>query len=197
MRKTLVSLVAAVALLSASAYGQETLTFSGGSGSPLSITLAQPIQFGVLFGSTGGNAPIFVFKLLGNLFSSGSLSLTGTITFAVASSSGQPFGPNQTLNVIGSNFTGGSIAATDVYIFGSLPGLSTNNLVQLNSGTLTTTTSVAAARPANGTYTTFIADQNGNRLSTNAVVPEPQSLALLAAGALGLLFVSRRSRRLS
>ncbi|MDQ6765607.1 MAG: PEP-CTERM sorting domain-containing protein [Verrucomicrobiota bacterium] len=192
MSKKLLSFVAAIVLVSGSAYGQANLTFAGGSGSPFSLTLNQPVVFTITSALANGNGPAFVFKNVGsNPFGNNITPMTGTITFSINN------GAAQTVNMGNSGFAIGTITANDLYIFGALPGASVGNVIRLNSGTLTTTGNVPGLRPANGSYTTVITDGSGVLSSTNgvAVVPEPQSVALLVAGGLGLLVAVRRARR--
>lgn len=47
---------------------------------------------------------------------------------------------------------------------------------------------IAATRPANGTFTTYLANSNTSRISSNgiATAPEPGSVGLMLVGAVGL-----------
>jgi hypothetical protein len=66
------------------------------------------------------------------------------------------------------------------------------DVVTLFSGSITTTgvhANFPDAPPANGLYSTFIADGTGANISA---VPEPGSLALLGIGGGALLLISRR-----
>ena len=173
------------------ANAQANLTFSGGSGSPLSLTLVNPVTYTVTV--TNNIAPLFIFQNVGNPFS-GSTGVSGDITFRVNG------GATQTIVGIGSGNTFGAVAANDIYIYGNLPGVTVGDIVTLASGTVTSTISTTPARPTNGSYNTFLSEiVSGTRLSANSVsgsanAPEPGSLALLAPFAVGGVAVLRRKR---
>jgi hypothetical protein len=168
MAKSLLPLAAAFFLVAASAQGQANLTFSGGNGSPLSLTLTQPVTFTINIAGPS-NGPIFDFQNLG--------------------------GGNQAFSQEGSGLALGAIAANDVYANGSFVSLNLGDVVLLHAGTLTTTPNFAAAPPANGSYNAFITNTSGTRASANGVaVPEPQSAAFFALGGLALLWWVMRKR---
>jgi hypothetical protein len=186
---------AALLLLAAApgrAHAQANLTFSGGLGTPLRLTLNAPVTYAVTTAGAASNAPFFVFQGVGNVFG-GTPSVSGTVTFSING------GAAQTFNILGSGGSGNSLAATDAFLYGSLPGLAVGNVVVLTAGTLTTSSNFVSAPPAGGSFPTFIIDGSGNKLdAVNGVagpVPEPSTWALLGVGT-GLLGVTlhRRAR---
>jgi hypothetical protein len=189
LKKSLLTVAATFVLLSGSARGQANLTFSGGNGSPLSLTLNQPVVYTITTGFSVG--PFFIFQNVGNPFNGAGGTVLGTISFTING------GASQVIYTINSGVNVGVVTANDLYIFGSEPGANAGDIIFLSAGTLTTTGNVAAPPPANGSYTTFITDGSGNLVSTNGIaVPEPQSAALLVtAGGLGFLFLMRQPRR--
>jgi len=102
----------------------------------------------------------------------------------------------------GENFTasGFNPATTgDVVFFnngGTLlsPVYALNDVFTLSAGTFTTTNSYSGALPSDGTYSTFIATDDGRNLSGAGAVPEPSTYAVFAGlGVLG--FAAWRRRR--
>lgn len=195
MKKLILALFLAAAA-GTSAFGQAALTFSGGNGTPLSVTLSSPVSY-VLTGVAAANAgPAFVFDGLGDVFTNTGVTAGGSISYSVNGTAGSA------LNRLGSGTAANDVTADDAYFFPlARPGIAPNGAtVTLLAGTLTTTANFAGAPPANGTYNTFIArTTTGARISTfgTNAVPEPGSVALVAAGA-GLLaagYVRRGCRR--
>ena len=189
LKKSLLAVAAAFVLVSGSARGQANLTFSGGNGSPLSLTLNQPVVYTITTGFSVG--PFFIFQNVGNPFNGmGGDSPRGTISFTING------GASQEIYTMNSGVNVGVVTADDLVIFGNEPGANAGDVILLSAGTLTTSGNIQAPPPPNGSYTTFIADGSGNLVSTNGIaVPEPQSAALLVAGGLGFLFLMRRPRR--
>ena len=192
------ALVSALAFVftAPAAHAQANLTFSGGSGSPLTLSLAAPVTYTVT--SAGSTSPLFLFQGVGNLFGGSRPNITGTISYRINN------GAIQSFSTINSGFnTPNDLKTNDVYIFGSFPGVSVNDIVTLSSGTLTTTSKVAAAPPASGSFTTFLfasGSNDGARISNNGVsvavaAPEPGSLSLLGMGLVSGLGVVQGVRR--
>jgi hypothetical protein len=187
VKKSLLAVAVAFVLVSGSARGQANLTFSGGNGSPLSLTLNEPVVYTVTTGFSVG--PFFIFQSVGDLFHGWGGDVGGTIGFTING------GASYVIYTINSGVTAGVVRPNDLIIFGNEPGAKTGDVVLLSAGTLTTTFNVAAPPPVSGSYTTFIADGSGNLVSTNGIaIPEPRSAALLVAAGLGFLFLVRRPR---
>ena len=168
--------IATLTVLPQKAGAQANLTFSGGSGTPLTMTIASPITYTIITSVGGGDGPVFAFQGVGNVIGYAFPPVTATMTFSING------GAAQTINAINSGYTGGSLTADDVYVFGSFPGVTVGDTVFLSAGAITTTTNIAAAAPANGTYNTFITDGAGDKISGSPSAPEPGTLALLALG---------------
>ncbi|MEP6956562.1 MAG: PEP-CTERM sorting domain-containing protein [Chthoniobacterales bacterium] len=182
--------LAATALIgtTGNAKAQASLSFSGGNGTPFVFTLNGPVQY-VINAAAGGNGPFFVFKNLGDVLGNTGRAVTGTITFSINN------GPPQTLSNETTGVSAGTIVPTDLFLFGQFTTLTVGDTFTLTSGTLTTTTNVANAPPAGGTFTTYITDSNGTRISTFGVtVPEPSTWAMFFVGGAGLLASARWMR---
>lgn len=193
MMKFVLSLLAAALALAtlgvSHACAQANLTFSGGLGAPLTLTLNSPVTYTITV--SNNHAPIFLFQGVGNAFNNSSPAVSGTITFTIDG------GAAQTFTTMNSGNVNGSRAANDVYTYGALPGVAVGDTVVLNTGTLTTTANFAGAPPASGSYQTFITNPAGSQLdAVNGVsaAPEPSTWAFVAAG-MGLLGVTLHRRR--
>lgn len=179
------------------ARAQANLSFSGGLGAPLTLTLNAPITYLVTSNATQGGSPDFVLQGLGNLFGGVGSSVTSTITFTTLRGSTQT--TSNVVNFLGSGYGGNSIASNDAYLIVlPHPGVQIGDTVTLNAGTVTTTANFNGASPANGAYQTFLTDDFGNRMTAlNGVagaVPEPSTWAAVALGAAGLGVVTYRRR---
>jgi hypothetical protein len=137
------------------------VTFSGGSGAPLSFSLKAPVTYTVTAAPTN-LAPYFVFRNTENL--NFAVPISGSITYSVNG------GPAQTLVIARSGFSIGELAVEDLFFYGTFIALNVGDVVTLTAGTCTTTGNVAAAAPANGSYTTLIFDGNGVPI-TEEVLP--------------------------
>nr|WP_309695327.1 PEP-CTERM sorting domain-containing protein [Armatimonas sp.] len=195
MKTTRNSFISALALLTLAtlpqrASAQANLTFSGGSGTPLTMTLTAPVSYTMTASAAFNTAPVFVFKGVGNVVPGN--GVTGTMRYSING------GTLQTLTNIQSGVTSGALVANDVYTFGFFPGVTIGDTLLLAAGVLTTNTNVAAAAPANGAFNSFIISTSAVQISTlgssggGGVAPEPGTLALLALGVIGGIVARRR-----
>jgi hypothetical protein len=172
-------LAASVICVSAAAVrARANLTFSGGNGTPLSISLQQPVAYTINNSQCALNTsgPIFLFDEAGNPFGSG-VFLTGSITFSINGGAPQPIANGN------SGVTAGDVTANDLFIYGQLQSVPNGSTVVLSAGTVTTTGNVVAAPPANGSFITFVVDANtGNRCSTNGIVLGTTAAAVSVSG---------------
>ncbi len=173
-----------------SAQAQADLSFSGGSGAPLSITLLQPVAYTITTDDVTGAGPVFLFQGIDNPLMGTPTGVSGNMTYEIDG------GPPLTLTEATTGYSGGDVNTTDFVMEGNVPGVYTNDVVILYPGTLTTTIDIAAPAPGDGMYDTFII--NGTisaRVSQNGVmVPEPSVWALTACGAVALGWTLRRRR---
>ena len=82
---TLAAICCSLATLGAAhAHAQADLTFSGGNGAPLSLTLNAPVTYLVMT-APDGTASFFVFQGVGNIFGGGQIgdTVSSTITFTI------------------------------------------------------------------------------------------------------------------
>jgi hypothetical protein len=157
------------------AHGQARLTFSGGSGTPLSTTILTPITYTVNNANCGiNNGHFFIFAEAGNPFAV-FFTVTGTISFTANGGEAQP------ITVEGSGGSATNITPNDIFVYGNRLGAANGSTVILSAGTVTTNNNAAAARPANGTFTTFLTDGNGVRCSTNGVSAAPPTTAAVVS----------------
>jgi len=168
--------------LAPAAYGQANLTFTGGSGTPLTTTLTRSVSYTVNNANCTGAAsssPFFLFDEVGNPFGASQSSVTGTITYSING------GVAQTIAFENSGVTVNSVTANDLYIFGAqpLPGVANGSTVVLTFGSITTNFNVAQVRPADGSYTAFLVNgNNGIRCSTNGVALGPSAAGVSISG---------------
>ncbi|MEP6832121.1 MAG: PEP-CTERM sorting domain-containing protein [Gemmatimonas sp.] len=187
--KRLLLTIAALAAPLYSASAQANLSFSGGSGTQLAITLSGPVQYTITSTPTSG-LPSFVFVGAGDLF--GPLpSFTGSINYSINGAGAFA------LTQIGSGFTSATIAANDMFLFGNMQTLVVGDVIRLNAGTLSSVANFASAAPTSRAYTTFIIEdgsaiRSSEGVPITAVVPEPESFALMGVGLLALVAVRVR-----
>jgi hypothetical protein len=175
--RTLAVVLFITSLVSAAHAGLVPLTFSGGSGAPLTITLPQPVTYTV---TSGPGSALFDFKAAGNVFGA-SVNVSGTMTYSV--NGGAPI----TINVANTGTSAGSIAANDLLLFHNpAPGVNVGDTIVLSAGSVTTAINIPAAAPINGSYSAILVNSNGDQIGTG-VVPEPASISMLALGGLALL----------
>jgi hypothetical protein len=133
------------------------LTFSGGSGSPLTITLNEPVTYTITAPPSIGF--LFDFKGVGNVFG-GTLNVSGTMTYTVNG------GAAISINAGDTGFPVGAIAANDLILFHNpLPAAALGDVVTLSPGSLTTAINIAAGAPASGPYDAILVDPNGAQVS--------------------------------
>ena len=157
-------------------HAQADLTFSGGNGAPLELTLDAPVTYLVTnTPAPASSSPGFDLQGVGEIVDNDAQGLTGTITFTING------GPAQTISEFNSGINGGSLALTDVYLFGETPGVAVGDVVALDAGTLTTTEDFANLPPASGSFQTFIFDSGLNRLDAvdGISVPEPSTWVMI------------------
>ena len=153
MRLKLKILIAAIIVLAGyvpAAHAQASLTFSGGNGTPLSITLQQTVTY-TLTSTCRDPSPLF--KAVGNPLPSFP-NVSGTMSYTIVG------GASNSITVAGSNFNFGDLLPNDVFLNYSNsngdPLLPVGTTFRLNAGTITTNGNIAAAPPANGSYTTYL-----------------------------------------
>jgi len=177
MLRVILSIFIAAAIFAVNAFGQANLTFSGGNGSPLSITLQQSVVYTINTSScSASGSPVFIFDEAGNPFLSTGRAVSGTITFSINGGTAQP------VNTTGSGFTENNLSVNDIYVLGVRPGAPNGSTVVLSAGTITTNSNVAAPPPANGSYTTFITNASSAQCSNNGVAAPPTAASVSISG---------------
>lgn len=157
------------------ARGQVNVTFSGGNGSPFSITVLQPVVFTVDSLSPGLGA-IFVLQNAGQPIPGYDFGGGGDLTYSING------GANQAISTSGSDNAFGVVSANDIVIYGAFVKVQTGDLLVLNSGTYISHVQPFTVPPA-GSFTTFLVNANGAVISTFGVaVPEPGEVALIMIG---------------
>lgn len=163
------------------AHGQANLTFSGGGGTQLVTKLTRSVSYTITntnCATATVTTPFFNLDETGNITPTGAYAaVTGNISFSVNS------GTSVAITSEGSGFTGGDTTANDIALTGSGPtNLANGSTVVLSAGTVTTTTNIAVARPANGSYVTYITNGNGVRCSSNGVAIGPTAANVTVSG---------------
>jgi hypothetical protein len=154
-------------------HGQANLVFSGGNGTPISITLQNSVTYTTNL-NCGNNGPAFFFDEAGNPF--GAREVTGTMTFSINGGTALPIAETS------SGFNRNDVSVNDIYVYRGGLNISSGVTVVLNAGTITTTENVAAAPPANGSYTTFLADGYGVRCGANGVAVTTTAASVSISG---------------
>jgi hypothetical protein len=145
----LTAAIIVLAVYVSAAQAQANLTFSGGNGTPLTITLQQSVSYTINNVQCVSDGPIFIFDETGNPFSIGTQFVTGTISFSING------GAAQAIIRARSGASVNNISANDIYIYDAQPGAPSGSTVVLSAGTLRTNNNVAGAPPASGSFTTF------------------------------------------
>jgi len=160
------------------------ITFSGGNGSPLTITFPSSVTFNVTGNSiTSG---IYVIRGLGLSGSSiyGSVSSTVNISKNGGSSLGVP-------DSISSLYGNSDLQSTDVYFYlfsAVYQSVVSGDTFVLTAGSITTGGNYAAAPPANGDYTMFLSDNYGHKISNFLSSPPVITSSTVAQGSLNSFF---------
>jgi hypothetical protein len=160
------------------------VTWSGGNGTPLSVTFSSPVQF-VITGDTYSYPTEFVMDGVGDLTNSTPTTVHG-LTCSING------GPNINITRSRSGWVTMDVTANDYYFYGTeAPVL--GDTVVLNPGTLTWSSNYTGAPPVNGSVNMFIADYFGRNVTVagGTAVPELSSMLL---GGCGLLSLLRRRR---
>lgn len=165
------------------------LSFSGGNGAPLVITLETPVVYVVTLASE--NAPAFIFKNVGNFYN-GIFDVEGNVTFSING------GPAASITGTQWNFSNNDVTAVDLILFPDFGPVTAGDTVTLNAGTITTIANMAAGLiPTSGTYQTFISDEPGIDIGSGEAVPEPSTWALIGLGGAVVAYRLVRRRRVA
>ena len=141
------------------AQGQADLSWGGGNGTPLTFTLAKPVTYTITSASTG---PTFVFDGALQTFGDNSVFLSGTISFSLNGTAAQ-----QVVWVLAAGSQVNALSPDDAYMFLDRPGVAVGDKITLTAGTLTANANYPGQPPTNGTFSTFIADDDGVKVSGN------------------------------
>jgi hypothetical protein len=188
MRKWTIFVIAALAILPESIYGQANLTFSGGNGTDLTVTLNAPISFvysGPATSTYFQQTPLY-FEGLNIQFSAPYIN---NYLSLADSAPPTPFEPSNKLPLDRMTTVGGNFG---LYSGGELIYVNPGDVLTLPAGSFTTAYSVSGATPANGVYTAILSIDG---TSINGVSPEPPSFLLLVAGVVVLIFGHLRITR--
>ena len=173
LRTVILSALISCALASSSRASLVEVDFTGGAGTPLKITLPQPVSFTVANPPTAALVA-FVFQGVGDLTNGNILAASGPLGYT--KNNGSPTAIN---NV--ATFAFGAVTANDLSLFSDTdPGAAVNDVFLLSSGNVITTSNVAATPPSGAHfYSALLVDGSGNILGTGTAVPEPASLCLI------------------
>ena len=198
LSKILFGSAAAVAISCAPQVSAVPVTFSGGSGTPLSFTLTEPVTYLITASAPFGTAPFFILQNVGsNIFPTSAPLLTGDITFTI--NGGSPISIGVITQVVDFGFPLGVLTVNDLLFWApdgpntvnAIPGVSIGDTIVLSAGTLTTTSDVVAPAPPSGVFNTFITDGNGNLISAPSNVPDSLSTLWLGLPLAGMFAVAR------
>lgn len=154
-------------------------SWSGGSGTPLSLTFDQPLNF-TIKNATTATAPFFVIQGIPLLNS----PTTGTLNYSI--NGGSPI----FVDYLSSGFSGGDITANDSYFYSTsgLQVLQNGDTITLNPGTLTTTSNFAGTAPTETVFGNFLFDNFGETISdivSSVPIPSgppPEELSAVETG---------------
>lgn len=180
MKKLSLLLFTLLACLPLSA--QVTLSFSGGSGSPLTVTVENDVTFQL---TANGNKFDFVEFSIPGFTSLSEGSIAGTFGFTTNGGALTTFEA--------ANGTSGTLL-----LFTLSSTWTVGDLVTLHAGSFTTSANYAGSLPADGSYSAMLVDNNLNAIATVSAVPEPSTYAaLFGLSALGVAAVVRQRRRMA
>src|SRR4029077_16184578 len=197
LSKILFGLAAAVAISCAPQVCAVPVTFSGGSGTPLSLTLTDPVTYLITASVPFGGAPFFILQNVGsNIFPTSAPLLAGDITFTI--NGGSPISIGVITQIVDLGFPIGVLTVNDLLFWApqgpntvnAIPGVSIGDTIVLSVGTLTTTSDVVAPAPPSGVFNTFITDGNGNLISAPSSVPDSFSTLWLGLPLAGMFAVA-------
>lgn len=171
----LIATIIVLAIYIPAAKAEANLTFSGGGGAPLSITLQSSVSYTL---TSACRNPVPIFKAVGNPFANSFPLVSGSMTYSINGGAARP------LTVANSGITFGDIAPNDILINyptgGGDPILPIGTTFVINPGTLTSNTNAPGVRPPNGSYTTFLvcSGTGGFRTSTDGNAPTAASVSV-------------------
>jgi len=192
MKKLLAILTSGILLSTFAQAAPGLFTFSGGNGTPLTITITTPLQFTVDADTSTGGALIYVDQTAFSSpvsFESGAFHLdTTTITLSDSARGTESLWSLQWI-VSGSEFMLGVVPYDS-----SWETLPAGDVVTLSAGTAVSWTNMSAPTPDSSA--TLEVRNNGNYvIGSIDAVPEPSSLVLLGAGVAGLALFRRKVAR--
>jgi len=147
--------------------GSVPMSFSGGNGAPLTLTLPRPISYTVAL-DTPNAGTVFVFRNVGALTAGGVRFGVGSLSYTVNG------GAALQIDRAGTVALGGSVDANDVSLFHTPSGaVNLNNVVLLSAGTFSMSGNVAASPPPAGFYEAILTDMFGNQLGSGTTITDP------------------------